>query len=146
MRAMTQLLGISGSLRAGSYNTKLMHEAARIFAPDDLVVGNLRFPLFDEDLEEAAGIPEAVQTLADQIDAADAVVCLTSSRNRKFPSKSVANAPRPIRTSLSSSLVTKDRFRAAKAEAGEAPLLLNARRFFDASAYSAGVRFGGIKG
>ncbi|MEX5730070.1 chromate reductase [Rhodovulum iodosum] len=69
-----RLLGISGSLRQGSYNTKLMREAARHFDPAVFEVGNLRFPLFDEDLEEAEGIPPAVQTLADQIAAADAVV------------------------------------------------------------------------
>lgn len=68
------LLGISGSLRAGSFNTKLVHEAKRQFNPDRFEFANLRLPLYDGDLEEAEGIPPEVQTLADQIAAADAVV------------------------------------------------------------------------
>ncbi|ARE41005.1 NADPH-dependent FMN reductase domain protein [Rhodovulum sp. P5] len=68
------LLGISGSLRRESFNTKLIHEAARLFDPARFDVADLRFPLFDEDLEAEEGIPPAVQTLADQIAAADAVV------------------------------------------------------------------------
>jgi chromate reductase, NAD(P)H dehydrogenase (quinone) len=68
------LLGISGSLRAGSFNTKLVHEAKRQFNPDRFEFANLRLPLYDGDLEEAEGIPPEVQKLADQIAAADAVV------------------------------------------------------------------------
>ncbi|MDG1115689.1 MAG: NAD(P)H-dependent oxidoreductase [Flavimaricola sp.] len=79
---MTSLLGISGSLRAGSYNTKLMHEAARLFAPDSFVVGDLRLPLYDGDLETAEGIPPQVQLLADQIASAEAVVISTPEYNK----------------------------------------------------------------
>jgi len=68
------LLGICGSLRAGSYNHKLMREAARLFAPAAFVEADLRLPLYDGDLEEAQGIPPGVQRLADQIAQADAVV------------------------------------------------------------------------
>ena len=35
---MVKLLGISGSLRAGSYNSMLVREAARVFAPDAIVI------------------------------------------------------------------------------------------------------------
>jgi chromate reductase len=72
--AARTLLGISGSLRAGSYNRKLMHEAARLFHPAEFTVADLRLPLYDGDLEDAQGIPPEVQRLADQIAAADAVV------------------------------------------------------------------------
>lgn len=68
------LLGICGSLRAGSYNRKLMREAARLFAPAEFIEADLRLPLYDGDLEEAQGIPPGVQRLADQIAQADAVV------------------------------------------------------------------------
>ncbi len=68
------LLGISGSLRAGSYNRKLMREAARIYDPSTFVEADLRLPLYDGDLEDREGIPPEVQRLADQIRAADAVV------------------------------------------------------------------------
>ena len=79
---MTTLLGISGSLRAGSFNTKLVREAARLFAPDRLVMADLRLPLMDEDLQEAEGLPPAVQTLADQIRDADAVVISCPEYNK----------------------------------------------------------------
>jgi chromate reductase len=68
------LLGISGALRSGSTNTMLVREAARIFDPEIFTLADLRLPLYDGDLEEAEGIPVAVQTLAKQIAAADAVV------------------------------------------------------------------------
>lgn len=68
------LLGISGSLRAGSFNRKLLREAARIYDPAKFVEADLRLPLYDGDLETAEGVPAAVQMLADQISAADAVV------------------------------------------------------------------------
>lgn len=72
--ADTMLLGISGSLRKGSYNSMLIREAARHFAPGRFIEADLRLPLFDEDLEEAEGIPPEVQLLSDQIKEADAVV------------------------------------------------------------------------
>jgi chromate reductase len=68
------LLGICGSLRAGSYNRKLMREAARLFDPAEFIEADLRLPLYDGDLEDAQGIPPEVQRLADQIAQADAVV------------------------------------------------------------------------
>lgn len=79
---MTTLLGISGALRKDSTNTKLIRQAARIFAPDTFVEGDLRFPLYDGDLEEAEGIPPIVQTLADQIAEADAVIISTPEYNK----------------------------------------------------------------
>ncbi|WP_322894653.1 MULTISPECIES: NAD(P)H-dependent oxidoreductase [unclassified Yoonia] len=79
---MTNLLGISGSLRKASTNTMLLRNAAAIFNPDTFVEGDIRFPLYDGDLETADGIPAAVQTLADQIKAADAVIIATPEYNK----------------------------------------------------------------
>ena len=79
---MTTLLGISGALRKESTNTKLMRQAARIFDPDTFVEGNLHLPLYDGDLEKAKGIPAEVQTLADQIADADAVIISTPEYNK----------------------------------------------------------------
>ena len=76
-----RLLGICGSLRAQSWNRKLMLEAARIFDPAEFVDGNLRLPLYDGDLE-AQGIPPEVQALADQIKTADAVVIAGPEYNK----------------------------------------------------------------
>jgi len=89
--ASGHLLGISGSLRAGSYNTMLMEEAARAFAPAEFTRADLRLPLYDGDLEEAEGIPAPVQRLADQIAAADAVVIACPEYN-KAPSGVLKNA------------------------------------------------------
>ena len=79
---MTTLLGISGSLRAKSTNTMLIRNAAAAFDPDTFIEANLRLPLYDGDLESAEGIPPEVQTLSDQIKAADAVVISTPEYNK----------------------------------------------------------------
>lgn len=79
------LLGISGSLRRASTNRLLLAEARRLFGPATHIEGDLRFPLYDGDLETAQGIPLAVQTLADQIKAADAIVIATPEYNKALP-------------------------------------------------------------
>lgn len=79
---MATLLGISGSLRAKSTNTMLIRNAASAFDPETFIEGDLRFPLYDGDLETAKGIPPIVQTLADQIKAADAVIISTPEYNK----------------------------------------------------------------
>ena len=80
---MTYLLGLSGSLRADSTNTKLMHAAAVSFG-GDLHVGNLRLPLYDGDLEDTEGIPLEVQVLSDQIASARAVIISTPEYNKSI--------------------------------------------------------------
>lgn len=72
--AQYRLLGISGSLRKEATNRKLVAEAARLFDPAEFTVADLQLPLYDGDDEDASGIPECVQVLADAIAAADAVV------------------------------------------------------------------------
>ncbi|PYG29191.1 NADPH-dependent FMN reductase [Pelagimonas varians] len=76
------LVGLSGALRSASTNTKLMNQAAARFDPAQFIVGNLRLPLYDGDLEAEQGIPEEVQLLADQIQAADAVIVVTPEYNK----------------------------------------------------------------
>ena len=46
---------------------QILAEAVRLFDPADYVEGDLRLPLYDEDLEKGEGIPEEVQRLAGQI-------------------------------------------------------------------------------
>lgn len=77
-----RLLGISGALRAGSSNTSLVREAARLFGPCSFAMGDLNLPLYNGDDEDAHGIPAPVQTLADQIAEADAVVISTPEYNK----------------------------------------------------------------
>jgi len=87
---MVKLLGISGSLRAGSFNSMLVREAAREFAPDEFTFADLLLPLYDGDLE-ARGMPGEVLSLCEQITAADAIVISTPEYN-KNPSGVLKNA------------------------------------------------------
>ena len=72
-------LGISGSLRKASYNRKLVLEAGRLFCPLKLTEADINLPLYDGDVEDEAGIPDAVRLLAEQIMSADAIVVATQS-------------------------------------------------------------------
>lgn len=85
------LLGLSGSLRKNATNRKLMREAARLFEPGSFVEADLNLPLYDGDLEAEDGIPASVQTLADQIAQAHAVV-ISSPEYNKGPSGVLKNA------------------------------------------------------
>ncbi len=88
---MTKLLGISGSLRKASTNTLLVQNAARIFGADEFTLGEIDFPLYNGDVEAAEGVPAKVQTLSDQIAAADAVIIATPEYNKAI-SGSLKNA------------------------------------------------------
>ncbi len=83
--ANLKLLTISGSLRKGSFNRKLLGAAAEAFGPADVTDADLNLPLYDGDLEEAEGIPASVQTLADQVAAADAIVIASPEYNKGIP-------------------------------------------------------------
>ena len=83
--AQLNLLGICGSLRSASTNRLLMNDAARRFGDAQFTAGNIRFPLYDGDLEEESGVPAEVQMLADQISAADAVIIACPEYNKGLP-------------------------------------------------------------
>lgn len=85
------LLSLSGSLRQSATNRKLLREAARLFEPGTHIEADLNLPLYDGDLEDGEGIPEAVQTLSDQIAQAHAVIISTPEYN-KGPSGVLKNA------------------------------------------------------
>jgi chromate reductase len=80
------VLGISGSLRRGSYNTAMLRAAAaRAPAGVSLSVRDLGgIPLYDEDLRSAE-TPVAVTDLAEAIRAADAVLIATPEYNYSIP-------------------------------------------------------------
>ncbi len=80
-----KLLTISGSLRKGSFNRMLLKEAAKAFGEAEVTDADLNLPLYDGDLEAAEGIPASVQTLADQIKAADAIVISSPEYNKGIP-------------------------------------------------------------
>src|SRR5947208_10691415 len=83
---MTRVLGISGSLRRGSYNSALLRAAARLMPEEStLDIASLRgIPLYDGDVE-AQGIPAAVSQLKEAIIAADGVLLVTPEYNNSIP-------------------------------------------------------------
>lgn len=84
---MTRLLALSGSLRAGSFNTALARAAQRR-APDGvgIEVATLHgIPLYDGDVEASSGIPEAVQALRAQIVERDGLLLVTPEYNNGIP-------------------------------------------------------------
>lgn len=84
---MHTIVGISGSLRAGSYNTALLRAAVEL-APAGLriEVASIReIPLYDGDVEAQSGIPLAVATLKDRIAAAAGLLLVTPEYNQSIP-------------------------------------------------------------
>jgi chromate reductase len=76
------VLGISGSLRKESYNTKLLRAAAAM-SPEDMtleIFDLTPIPPYNEDVRQH-GYPEAVQALRERIAAADAVLIATPEYN-----------------------------------------------------------------
>ncbi len=80
--ANLKLVTLSGSLRKGSYNRMLLAGAAEAFGPAEVTEGDLALPLYNGDLEAESGVPEVVQTLAQQIKDADAVVISAPEYNK----------------------------------------------------------------
>lgn len=79
------LLGIPGALRKASTNRLLLKEAARVFGPCDYVEADIDFPVFNQDIQDGPGIPDAVLKLHEQIGAADAVVISSPEYNKNIP-------------------------------------------------------------
>jgi chromate reductase len=81
-----RILGISGSLRRGSHNRRLLRAAGDALPPGvDLVEweGLAGLPAFDEDLESAP--PEPVQEFLDAVEDADALLIATPEYNASLP-------------------------------------------------------------
>jgi chromate reductase, NAD(P)H dehydrogenase (quinone) len=84
---MINLLGISGSLRAQSYNTALLRAAqALVDTHVTLDVATLHgIPLYDGDLEQREGLPAQVAELKERIVASDGVLLVTPEYNNGIP-------------------------------------------------------------
>lgn len=82
-----KILGISGSLRRGSYNTRLLEAAAELL-PEGVeleLYGRLKeVPPYDED-DDVEPAPEAAAHLRDTVAGADAVFIATPEYNSSVP-------------------------------------------------------------
>jgi len=86
MSDAVKVLGISGSLRQGSYNTSLLR-AARELAPADMTIelADLApIPFYNDDVRQQ-GFPPAVAAFRAAIAAADALLIATPEYNRSVP-------------------------------------------------------------
>lgn len=84
---MQKLIGLSGSLRQGSFNTALLQAAASLMpAGCELTVHTVHgIPLYDADAEAAAGIPVAVTELKEAIARADGMILASPEYNNSIP-------------------------------------------------------------
>jgi chromate reductase len=81
-----RILGISGSLRRGSHNRRLLRAAGDVLPPGVELVeweGLAGLPAFDEDLEDAP--PEPVQAFLEAVEDADALLIATPEYNASLP-------------------------------------------------------------
>ncbi|MCI0406052.1 MAG: NAD(P)H-dependent oxidoreductase [candidate division Zixibacteria bacterium] len=82
-----KIFAIAGSLRAGSFNRKLLAAAVRKIKDATVDVADLKefdLPLYDGDLE-AQGLPPGVIKLKERIAAADALLIATPEYNWSIP-------------------------------------------------------------
>lgn len=80
------IVGLSGSLRLGSYNTALLRAALSVL-PDNTkleIVDYSDVPLFNQDVE-SQGFPEPVQAMRAKLGRADAVLFATPEYNWSVP-------------------------------------------------------------
>jgi chromate reductase, NAD(P)H dehydrogenase (quinone) len=82
-----RILGVSGSLRRGSFNTALLRAAGALLpagaALEPASIAGI--PLYDGDVEATEGIPPAVHTLKERIVACDALLLVTPEYNGSIP-------------------------------------------------------------
>jgi chromate reductase, NAD(P)H dehydrogenase (quinone) len=84
---MVRILGISGSLRARSFNTALLR-AAQSLAGDDVLFDAATLhgiPLYDGDVEQREGLPASVAELKERMVASDGVLLCTPEYNNGIP-------------------------------------------------------------
>lgn len=83
------VLAVSGSLRAASYNRKALQIAKKIAAElganvTEIDLRDLNLPIYDQDIQ-ARGLPESVKTLKAAIVAADILLMCSPEYNYSIP-------------------------------------------------------------
>lgn len=84
---MTTIIGISGSLRKGSFNAGLLRAAAEL-APVGCTIKILSIngiPLYNADVEESEGIPKVAAEIKDALVAAGGLLMATPEYNNGLP-------------------------------------------------------------
>ena len=81
------IVGMSGSLRLGSFNAALLRAATQLVGPGTtLEIASIRdIPLYDGDVEESTGVPPSVQQLKDRVAAADGLLLVSPEYNNSIP-------------------------------------------------------------
>lgn len=81
-----QIIGISGSLRSGSFNSALLRAAAELMPENaQLSIESIAgVPLYDYDVE-TRGIPDAVSRLKEAIEDCDGLLICTPEYNNSVP-------------------------------------------------------------
>jgi chromate reductase len=86
MNTPLRFLGISGSLRNGSYNTAALH-AAQLLLPDQVTMDEFDLapvPMYNDDIR-VQGFPLPVEQLRARIAGADALLIVTPEYNYSIP-------------------------------------------------------------
>lgn len=84
---MTTIIGISGSLRRGSFNTALLRAAVELMpTSSELRIESIEgIPLYNGDIEAAEGIPGRAGELKKTIAASDGLLLATPEYNNSIP-------------------------------------------------------------
>jgi chromate reductase len=90
MSHTVRVVAIAGSMRAESYNRRLLKAALQVLVRpgvevDVVELRALNLPLYDGDLEEAEGLPEGAKELKRRLKAADGLLIASPEYNGSIP-------------------------------------------------------------